>query len=148
MYSSKALHVLRPRCRKHERLTIGPNLANDFTNLRFEAHIKHAVGLIQHEVGDAAKVCLLRLQHVNEATRRSNHNFDTTLEVADLGSLWRTAIDGSVANTRVRTGRLRRRMEYRGYINLPKFCTFLLNLNSKLTRGCQNEGYGAISWGQ
>src|SRR6266852_4861373 len=35
-YTSKALHVLWPSRGKHERLTIGPNLANNFTNLRFE----------------------------------------------------------------------------------------------------------------
>jgi hypothetical protein len=38
-YRSKALHVLWPSRGKHERLTIGPNLANNFTNLRFETHI-------------------------------------------------------------------------------------------------------------
>jgi hypothetical protein len=82
-------------------LTIGPNLADDFTDLGFKTHIKHTVSLIQNEVGDAAKVRLLRFQHINEATRRCDHNLDTTLEITDLRSLWRTTIDGSVANTRV-----------------------------------------------
>ena len=98
-YSGKALHVLRPCSRKHERLTIGPNLADDFTDLGFETHIKHTVSLIQNEVGDTAKVRLLRFQHINEATRSSDHNLDTTLEITDLWSLWRTAIDGSIADT-------------------------------------------------
>jgi hypothetical protein len=82
-------------------LTIGPNLADNFTDLGFETHIKHSVSLVQNEVGDTAKVGLLRLQHINEATRRSNHNLDTTLEITDLWSLWCTAIDGSIADTRV-----------------------------------------------
>ena len=100
-YSSKALHVLWPSRGKHECLTIGPNLADDFTDLGFETHVEHTVCLIENEVGDPAKVRLLGFQHVDEATRRGNHNLNTALEIANLRSLWCTAIDRSIANTRV-----------------------------------------------
>ena len=57
-YSSKALHVLWPSRGKHERLTIGPNLADDFMDLGFETHVEHTVCLVENDVGDPAKVRL------------------------------------------------------------------------------------------
>jgi hypothetical protein len=35
-------------------LTIWPNLADDFTDLRFETHIEHAISFVKDEVRDAA----------------------------------------------------------------------------------------------
>lgn len=48
------------------------DLFNNLANLRLKAHIQHAVGLIQHQIGAATQVGLPRLQEVNEATGSGN----------------------------------------------------------------------------
>jgi hypothetical protein len=40
----------------HECLSIRADLGDDGTELGLEAHVKHAIGLVQHQVGDAAEV--------------------------------------------------------------------------------------------
>lgn len=40
----------------HECLSVRADLGDDGTELGLEAHVKHAVGLVQHQVGDAAEV--------------------------------------------------------------------------------------------
>lgn len=43
-YRSKPLNLLRPGSTEHERLTIGPDLPDDFPDLRFETHVQHTIG--------------------------------------------------------------------------------------------------------
>ena len=40
----------------HECLSVGADLRDDGTELGLEAHVKHAVSFVQHQVGDAAEV--------------------------------------------------------------------------------------------
>ena len=100
-YIRKFLDVLRPGGREHQRLTIRAYLADDFTNLRLETHVKHAVGLVHDKVSDTSKVRLARLEHVDKTTRGGNHDLHTTLEITDLGALRSATIDGSVTDARV-----------------------------------------------
>ncbi len=39
-------HLFRPGGCKHHCLTVWTNLSTDFSDLRFEAHVKHTIGLI------------------------------------------------------------------------------------------------------
>ena len=48
-------HLLRPRGAEHGRLPVRPNLLDDLADLRLEAHVQHAVGLVQHQECAAAK---------------------------------------------------------------------------------------------
>lgn len=97
-YSSELLDVLRPSCTEHERLTIWPNLTNNLADLRLETHVEHTIGLVQHEVRDAAEVGFLCLEHINETTGGSDDNLNTSLEIANLRTFGGTTVDGSVSN--------------------------------------------------
>ena len=46
--SGEALYLLGPGGAPHECLPVGSDLAHDLTDLGFETHVQHPVGLIQH----------------------------------------------------------------------------------------------------
>jgi hypothetical protein len=98
-YGSKLLHVFRPRGAEHEGLPIRTDLADNFANLWLKAHVEHAIGFVHYKVGNTTKVGLARLQHVDQATRRSNDNFDTTLQVPNLRTLGSTSVHSRVADS-------------------------------------------------
>lgn len=125
----KFLNVLGPGSAEHKGLTVWPNLANDFPDLRLETHVKHAVGLVHDQVSNATKVRLLGLQHVNQTTGSSDDYLDTTLQVANLRPFRRTTIDSGVTYAGVRA----------------KLRAFLLYLDSKFSGGSQNESDRAIA---
>jgi hypothetical protein len=56
----KFLNFLRPRSAKHERLTVGPNLADYLSDLWLKTHVKHAVCFVHDQVRNATEVRLLR----------------------------------------------------------------------------------------
>ena len=58
-YICQLLHVFRPRRAEHQSLTIWADLRNDLPDLRLEAHIKHAIGLVHHQISDTPKIRLL-----------------------------------------------------------------------------------------
>lgn len=45
--------------------------------LRLEAHIKHAIRFIEHQICHSSEVCCSALEMVNKATRGSNDNLHT-----------------------------------------------------------------------
>jgi len=45
-------HLARPRRRVHERLVAARYVVHDLADLRLEAHVEHAVGLVHHHVVD------------------------------------------------------------------------------------------------
>ncbi|RUP48880.1 hypothetical protein BC936DRAFT_143756 [Jimgerdemannia flammicorona] len=57
----ETLHLLGPGSAPHEGLTVRTDLLNNFADLRLETHVKHAIGFVEHEVGNAAEVRLLGL---------------------------------------------------------------------------------------
>lgn len=95
------MYILWPRRTKHQRLPVWTNLRHNLANLRLEPHVQHPIRLVHNEISDTAEVRLLRLQHVNEAAGRRDDDLDTTLQIPDLWALWRTAVDGSVADAGV-----------------------------------------------
>jgi len=54
-----------------------PDLVHDLPDLGLEAHVQHAVGLIQHQVGAAAQVDLPTLQEVDQPTGRGDADLHT-----------------------------------------------------------------------
>ena len=97
-YIGKLLDILRPCGTEHKRLTIGPNLGNDLSDLRLETHVEHAVSLVQDKIRDTTKVGLLGFQHVDEAAGSGDNDFDTSGKVPDLRALGSAAIDRSIAD--------------------------------------------------
>lgn len=104
-YVGELLDILGPRSTEHERLTIGPDLGNNLSDLGLETHVKHAVSLVQDEIRDAAKISLLSFQHVDKAAWSGNDNFDAPGQVANLRAFWSTAINCGVANSRIGAGK-------------------------------------------
>lgn len=118
-----------PCSRPHTGLSVRSNLSNDLANLGLETHVKHTIGLIENEVGDTAEVGLSRLQHVDQTTWSGDADFDTTSEVANLLSLGNTSVDAGISDA----GRF------------SELADFLLDLDSQLTGGCENENDGSVT---
>jgi hypothetical protein len=97
--------------------------------LGLETHVEHAVSLVENEVGDAAKVGLAHLEHVDQTTRGSDTDLNALSEVADLLALGHTTVDAGVPDAR----------------RLAKLADLLLNLDSQLTGGSKDEDDGAIA---
>ena len=93
------MDVFGPRSTEHECLTIGSDLADNLANLRLETHVQHAVSFVHDKIRNPAQVGFLRLEHVDQSAGGRDHNLDTTLEVADLGALGGTAVNGGVTDT-------------------------------------------------
>lgn len=122
-------NLLGPGGRPHASLTVRANLSDDLADLGLETHVKHTVSLIEHEVGDATKVSLAHLQHVDQTTRGSDADLNALGEVANLLALGHTTVDASVPDA----GRL------------AELADFLLNLDSQLTGGCEDEDNGSVT---
>lgn len=60
----------------HQRHTY-TDLIYNFADLWFEAHVQHAVSLIQHQVGAAPQVGLSCLQEVDQTTRGGDADLNT-----------------------------------------------------------------------
>mmetsp|Transcript_27527 Transcript_27527/g.63648 ORF Transcript_27527/g.63648 Transcript_27527/m.63648 type:complete len:200 (-) Transcript_27527:1081-1680(-) len=60
----QTLDFLWPCCRPHQGLSIWPNLRHNLANLRLEAHVQHAVCLIQDQVCHPFEVRLASLKEV------------------------------------------------------------------------------------
>eukprot|EP00962_Isochrysis_galbana_P041208 scaffold15056_cov101-Isochrysis_galbana.AAC.6 len=75
-----------PGCREQERLSGGGQGGEDGLELGFEAHVEHAVGLVEHH--DAARECQrdgLLAQQVDQPARRRDEQ--CRLELPELGQL-------------------------------------------------------------
>lgn len=121
--------LLGPSGGPHASLTVGANLADDLADLGLETHVQHAVGLVENQVGDTAKVGLAHLEHVDQTTGSGNADLDTSGEVADLLALRHTTVDAGVPNAR----------------RLAKLADLLLNLDSELTGGSEDEDDRAVA---
>lgn len=68
-------------------MPIRPNVINDLHDLRFEAHVEHAVSFVEDEIRNALEVGnapRVRSQQVDHATRSTDDNFRTLLHLCDL----------------------------------------------------------------
>ncbi len=126
----KSAHLLRPGSGPHASLSVWSNLSEDLANLWLETHVQHAVSFIENQVGNATKVGLSGLKHIDKTSWGSNDDLDTLGEVADLSTLWNTTVNAGVANA----GRL------------SEFAHLLLNLDSKLTGWGKDKNNWSITW--
>jgi len=79
-----------------------PDLFYDLPDLGLEAHVKHPISLVQHEVGAAPQVGRSSLQEVDEATRSRYDDLDAALQIAGLAALRRASEHARVAHVRRR----------------------------------------------
>jgi hypothetical protein len=100
--------------------------------LGLETHVKHAVSLVEDEVGNTAEVGAASLEHVDQTTGCSNADLDTTGQVANLRTLGDTTVDTGVANAR----------------GLAELADLGLNLDSQLTSRSEDEDDGTITRGK
>jgi hypothetical protein len=100
--------------------------------LGLETHVKHAVSLVEDEVGNTAEVGAASLEHIDQTTGSSNANLNTTGQVTNLRTLGDTTVDTGVANAR----------------GLAELADLGLNLDSQLTSRSQDEDNGTITGGQ
>ena len=126
---SEALNLFGPGGREQERLTVGTDLRDNLADLRLETHVQHAVGFVHDEIGDAAQVGLAGFEHVDETTGSGNANLDTSLQIADLGALGGTTVNGSVADA----GRF------------AEFGAFSLNLDGEFTSRGEDQDNGSVT---
>ena len=89
--SGQLLHLLGPGGGPHKHLAVGPNLLEDLPNLGLEAHVQHAVSLVQAEVGDPLQVHLPHLQEVDQPPGCRDHDLAPVLDVPQLRALGSSA---------------------------------------------------------
>ena len=121
--------LLGPGSGPHASLTVRANLADDLADLRLETHVEHTISLVENEVGNAAKVGLSRLEHVDQTTRSGNTHLDTASEISDLLTLGDTTVDTGVANAR----------------RFAELVNFGLNLDSEFTSGGEDKDDGTVT---
>uniref|UniRef100_A0A182VNZ5 Uncharacterized protein n=1 Tax=Anopheles merus TaxID=30066 RepID=A0A182VNZ5_ANOME len=122
-------HLLRPGRRPHQHLPVRADLAHNFADLRLEAHVQHAVGLVQHQVGAAPQVRDAALEKINQPPGGGNHDLGTPLEVPDLRALRGAAKNARIVGADART----------------KVRRDLLNLLRQLAGGRENQRNRAVA---
>ena len=82
---------------EHERLSLSDGWhvspLDNFPNLRLEAHVEHAIGLVEREVADTRERDSGALDEVCESPGRGHKDVDATLDFAELVLDGRTAVD-------------------------------------------------------
>uniref|UniRef100_A0A182TCZ2 Uncharacterized protein n=1 Tax=Anopheles melas TaxID=34690 RepID=A0A182TCZ2_9DIPT len=98
----QTLHLLGPGGGPHKNLTIRPDVIEDLADLRLEAHVQHAIGLVQHQVRYPLQGRGAGLEEIDQPTGRGDHDLDAAAQIRRLGSLARTTEQARVANVRRR----------------------------------------------
>src|SRR5207248_6373548 len=78
--------VLWHRRRKEQRLTADWQFGNDLPDVVDEAHVEHAVGLVEHEKFDLSELQAVALHEVEQTAGGGDHDFDALHDRADLTS--------------------------------------------------------------
>ncbi|KAI6773718.1 hypothetical protein HG531_000567 [Fusarium graminearum] len=129
---SESTDFLRPGSGPHEGLSVRSDLTNDLADLGLETHVKHAISLVEDEIGNTTQVGLTGLEHVNETTGSGNAHLDSAREVANLRTLGDTTVDTGVSDARRSTELLH----------------LFLDLDSKLTSRSEDKNNGAVTGGE
>uniref|UniRef100_A0A8W7PAS2 Uncharacterized protein n=1 Tax=Anopheles coluzzii TaxID=1518534 RepID=A0A8W7PAS2_ANOCL len=98
----QTLHLLGPGGGPHKNLTIRPDVIEDLADLRLEAHVQHAIGLVQHQVRYPLQGRGAGLEEIDQPTGRGDHDLDAAAQVRRLRSLARATEQARVANVRRR----------------------------------------------
>jgi hypothetical protein len=80
----KSCDLLRHRCRKHHRLTIGRKLLNNRLNIGHETHIKHTIGFIENKKSNTREMYRLSANVVHEAPRARNNYLRIVTKLGNL----------------------------------------------------------------
>ena len=88
------LNLWWPRGTEHCGLSIRmSDVAQNFSDIFFEPHVQHSVGLIQHEISDPPHVCISAFNEIDQSTWSCDENFDSVPQLSLLIASWRTTID-------------------------------------------------------
>eukprot|EP00968_Pinguiococcus_pyrenoidosus_P011761 scaffold977_cov253-Pinguiococcus_pyrenoidosus.AAC.22 len=102
--TGKLLNLSRKSGTEHECLAIrGPRhvlLFHDAPDLRLEAHVQHAVGLVENQETAALEAHAAALEHVHEASGRRHQEITAALAVRGLRAEVRTAVDDHRSDAR------------------------------------------------
>lgn len=80
----QSLHLFRPRRREEESLPLFRHRVDNGANLRLEAHVEHAVGLVESQRHHVRHVDLVHLHDVVQAAGCGDHHLDAALDGLDL----------------------------------------------------------------
>ena len=64
----------RHRRREHQRLALGRQRREDAADVGQEAHVEHAVGLVEHQDLEAGEIDVAEAHVVEQAARRRDHD--------------------------------------------------------------------------
>jgi len=78
---------------EEERLPLGGALLDDAFDVGQEAHVEHAVHLVEHEDLDVAQAGVALFEVIEEAAGRGDHDVDALVERLDLLAVADAAID-------------------------------------------------------
>ena len=78
--------VLRHGRREEQRLPLDRQFGDDLPDVVDEAHVEHAVGLVEHQKLDLAELQPVALHEIEQAAGRGDHDFDALHDRADLAS--------------------------------------------------------------
>eukprot|EP00128_Syssomonas_multiformis_P013836 Colp12_sorted_trinity150504_noHs@31596 len=125
--ASKKLDLLGEGSTEHESLSLarrGHVLALDNgTDLVFETHVQHAIGLIKDEEAAVSKVNATTLKHIHQSAGGGNKQVATLLEIAHL----RANVGTTVHDARTDTG------------SVSELASLVVDLKSQLTSGGKHE---------
>ena len=96
----QGFNLLGPGSTPHEYLTVGTDLTDNLSKLRFETHVQHAISLVQDKISNTFEVRVTLFQVINQTTRSGNDNFDAGLKVSHLPRLGYTTINDSILDIR------------------------------------------------
>src|ERR671925_570484 len=83
--SSARRALLRPRGAEQERLSVRRHAAHDAIDLRREAHIQHAVGLVENEHFEIVEGHVLSFEMVDQSARSGYDHIHPAPEILLLG---------------------------------------------------------------
>ena len=95
-------------------------------DLRFETHVKHAIGFVQDKVLDELKRYAATLDEIDKTTGGSNEQVTTTLDLSEL----RSDVGTSIYDTGPNPGAV------------GELSGLFVDLRDQLTSGCQDQGGG------
>ncbi|RNA26300.1 ATP-dependent RNA helicase [Brachionus plicatilis] len=127
----QVLHFFGKGGAEHDRLPVGPHVLQYFVDLGLEAHVEHAVRLVQDHVGDPSQVgdaSVVGGEHVDHAARRAHNDLGAALQLGYLLGYARAAVHSDHVEAEV----------------ARKLATLLGYLHGELAGRRHHHGYGAV----
>ena len=94
---SQLFDFLGESSRKEHGLSFGGDVLEDAFHVRQEAHVEHAIGLVQDENFNTIQMGMTLLDMVQKATGAGDQDLDAVAQGGSLGGRADTAVDGSAA---------------------------------------------------